>query len=103
MVEIRVIHTDGREASLEAPAGSVLMTTLHEAGFVDAICGGGASCASCAVRVDADWQARLPPAEEGEAMLLSAFDELGPDCRLSCQLTVDDPLKGLTVRLLEAR
>lgn len=100
MVAIRIIDGEGRLETLLAPSGSDLMSTLRGAGLVEAICGGGASCGTCAVRVEAAWREVLMPPDAPEAMMLEAFEMIGEGARLSCQIIVDERLDGLTLRLL---
>ena len=68
---------------------------------IDADCGGECSCATCHVLIDADWMTKVgQPSDQEESML-----DLNPDrevnSRLSCQISVNDDLDGIIVRLPE--
>lgn len=65
-------------------------------------CGGNCACATCHVFVENEWCDRVPAkAASEDAMLYGAAVERQPNSRLSCQLTMNDQLDGLVVRLPE--
>jgi len=67
---------------------------------IAADCGGGCTCATCHVIVDAHWLQQLPPPDADEAAMLdmtASPREAGS--RLSCCIVLDASLDGLTARL----
>ncbi len=103
MAEVHVTDRDGNVSAVDAPGGRPLMEVLRDANLgVEGICGGACSCGTCHVYVDPQWAERLPPASEDEQMMLDAikeFVDVRPTSRLSCQITVDDSLAGMTVEI----
>jgi 2Fe-2S ferredoxin len=61
--------------------------------------GGAISCGTCLVRLSPGWLAALPAASEDEAEMLEALDADG-ECRLSCQMVLDDGADGQTATLV---
>lgn len=100
MPRLLVTELDGAQRSIDAAAGASAMEALRAAGVagIDAVCGGQCSCATCHVHVDPDWAARLPPAGEFEAELISFLASYDPArSRLSCQIRMTNDLDGLPV------
>jgi ferredoxin, 2Fe-2S len=100
-VKVTFVQVDGVEKVIEnVKLGTSLMEVGRDAG-VDGIhgdCGGGCSCATCHVYVDARWQDIVGPADEIElATLDMASDVQQTNSRLSCQITVRPELDGLVV------
>jgi 2Fe-2S ferredoxin len=62
-------------------------------------CGGGCSCGTCHVFLDAAWMEAVTPAGKMEDSVLDFVDEVAPNSRLSCQIPSHDGLDGLVVRL----
>ena len=73
---------------------------------IDADCGGQLSCATCHVKVAADWldivNELAPPSDDERAMLEFAHE---PDdrSRLSCQISMTSRLDGLKVDVPETQ
>lgn len=103
MAEVRVTTRDGKQLTLEAPAGRPLMEALRDADTgVQGICGGMCSCGTCHVYVTAAWQDKLMPKGPDEEMMLEGIGELvevRPDSRLSCQIEMSEDLTGLEVEI----
>jgi 2Fe-2S ferredoxin len=103
MAEVHVTDRAGVRHTIEATNERPLMETLRDTNLgVLGTCGGQCACGTCHVYVNAEWAARLPPKSEDEQMMLDAIGELvevRPNSRLSCQLAVDDTLKGLEVEI----
>jgi 2Fe-2S ferredoxin len=100
---IRVVMTqdNGVERVIDnAPLGVSLMEVGRNAG-VDGIlgdCGGGCSCATCHVYIDAAWQTRVGAADDVEIATLDMVSHIQkPNSRLSCQIVLSAELDGLTV------
>ena len=106
MARISYIEYNGTGHMVEVATGdSVMQGAVGNAipGIV-AECGGGLACATCLCFVDAAWVDRLDPPSEAERQMLEFSphgDEAGS--RFSCQITVNDALDGLRVRLPESQ
>ena len=98
---VRFISHDGYEQDVHVASGTSLMHAAVDNGVpgILAECGGACSCATCHCYVDEAWLGRLPEAGEVEAQMLDFVTDAEPTSRLSCQITVDDTLDGLVVRL----
>ena len=104
MPKMTYFDRDGRVHVIEGEAGLSVMEAIRDSGFDDqfAICGGCCSCGTCHVHVDAAWQEKVGPPHADEADLLDSFDHRQPNSRLSCQISFEDELDGLTVRIAPA-
>lgn len=104
MTRIIYIQHDGTRHDVEANPGQSIMQAAID-NLIPGIlgdCGGVCSCATCHVYVDEAWKAALPPLSETEEFLLDGVPDREPaTSRLSCQLTVDEELNGMEVRLPE--
>lgn len=98
-MKIHVKDRNGRDEIIECDAGSSLMRVLAERDLVDATCGGECSCGTCQVYVRADDFARLSAPSEFERELLGGLTNTQPTSRLSCQITLDSGLDGLTLEI----
>jgi 2Fe-2S ferredoxin len=103
MPRILFLGPGGRRQEVKGLAGVSLMETAKQHGVVGivALCGGACACATCHVYVEAAWASRLPPAEDMELGMLEAAWEPRATSRLSCQITLNDDLDGLTVTVPE--
>ena len=70
---------------------------------IDADCGGGCACATCHVFVLDDWRDQTGEPDAMESSMLQLAEGVAENSRLSCQITVDDSLEGLTVRMPESQ
>jgi ferredoxin, 2Fe-2S len=102
MPTIIVVDPTSEVRRQTAACGVSLMEALRDLGAVDAICGGGASCGTCAVRVAAPWYQHLPAPDAAERVLLAGFEYNSEGSRLSCQILVDETMHGMTVHLITA-
>ncbi|MFT8244780.1 2Fe-2S iron-sulfur cluster-binding protein [Roseomonas sp. BN140053] len=104
MPNVSFLHPDGRQQTLELPAGDSVMhgAVAHGIAGIVAECGGNAMCATCHVYVEPEFLALLPAMSADEDALLdgTASDRL-PNSRLSCQIEMTAALDGLVVRLPE--
>ena len=101
-ITIHLRAADGRALRIPGRRGQSLMQAAVAAGVheIAADCGGLLSCATCHVFVDAPWHERLaPPSADELSMLELTAAPREHDSRLSCQITLDDELDGLAVRL----
>lgn len=90
--EQQVVEADVGQTVMEAATGALVRGIVGE-------CGGGCSCATCHVYVDAPWLAQLAPPDEMELGMLEGAVEPGPNSRLSCQIKVTEQLDGLIARI----
>ena len=103
MASILIIDSQGEGKALEIEDGLSLMEHIVDAGYdeVQAVCGGGCSCATCHVLITREAGA-LGDIEEGEQMLLEMTDNYDQNrSRLSCQIELDASHDGLEVTLVE--
>lgn len=99
---IKVKFPDGSQHRLEAPEGWRVMEVIRDYGLpIKAECGGACACATCHVKVGAQWLDLLaPPTDEEIEMLDGAFD-VDERSRLCCQILTDDALDGIEIELAE--
>lgn len=106
MPQVFVTQQDGRQMTLEVPAGRRLMEALRDGGTtVEGTCGGACSCGSCHVYVDEAWLLKLDTAQDDEREMIEAIGdviEVRPGSRLACQIQMTDALDGLTLTIAEA-
>ncbi|WP_424196494.1 2Fe-2S iron-sulfur cluster-binding protein [Ampullimonas aquatilis] len=88
--------------SLTVAAEGSLMTALRQAGLLNGVCGGCASCGTCRIEIEPDWYSRLPPPNRTETRLLATLNGTQPHHRLACQIQLDKTLDGLCLVLLQA-
>ena len=102
MVKITYIERSGRTRELEVAEGCSVMegAKANDVAGIAADCGGGCSCGTCHVHIDPEWTARVGPPNELEKATLDFADEVEPNSRLGCQITVTPELDGLVVRVV---
>ena len=66
---------------------------------IDADCGGSCACATCHVYVDKKWFNKLEKKSEAEQDMLDVAIEPNKFSRLGCQITVNDDLDGMVVKM----
>jgi len=101
MAEIIFRRADGASQSVQARNGFSLMEVAVNSGVdgIDGECGGGCSCATCHIYIDAAWLAAIEPATSYEQELLDCLDDVAVNSRLSCQLKVSDAVDGIIVTI----
>lgn len=101
MTELHIITREGETHTVAGQPGLSVMELIREAGVDEllAMCGGSCSCATCHVIVDARFVDRLPPMGEDENDLLDSSQYRNDRSRLSCQLSWEADLDGLTVQI----
>ena len=104
MTLVRFISADGESTQeVDAPSGSRLLEIAQAAGQpLEGTCEGQMACSTCHVIVDADDFAKLPGASEDEDDLLDLASHVTRTSRLACQITLDESLDRLTVRMPSA-
>lgn len=100
-IEINFISGDGSSTvSVKASAGDNLLTVAQIADQpLEGTCEGQMACSTCHVIVAADDFAKLPEASEMEEDMLDLAAGARRTSRLACQITLEDDLDGLTVRI----
>ena len=103
MPMITFILHDGSEQEVHVTAGTTVMHAAVDNGITGILadCGGACSCATCHCYVDEAWQNKTGEPGEVESQMLDFVMDPQPNSRLSCQITTDDELDGLVVRLPE--
>lgn len=100
MAKINVVKLDGTKTDIEVGVGTVLMESLRDSGFVDATCGGAASCGTCHVYFESADLAGEQTEDEGYMLEgLADFVEIKAGSRLSCQVNVEAKHEGCTIKI----
>ncbi|MEQ9314455.1 MAG: 2Fe-2S iron-sulfur cluster-binding protein [Henriciella sp.] len=105
MPTITYIDHDGTERPIEAKNGETVMETAikNSVPGIDADCGGACACATCHVYVDEAFMEKVGQPEDMEQSMLDFAENVRPNSRLSCQITVSDDLDGLKVTTPESQ
>jgi ferredoxin, 2Fe-2S len=105
MVKVSFMEHDGTLHSVQAPAGVSLMAAAVKNGVpgIDADCGGSCACATCQVYVDSAWSSILGEMSSDENDMLDFVRARMPNSRLSCQITINQDMEGLSVRMPESQ
>ena len=103
MVKVNFVSAEGEHNGLDISAGISVMEGAVRGGIdgIDADCGGELSCATCHVRIDPEWLARLAPPSQDEVDMLEYALEADGRSRLSCQIVLTEDLDGLVVHIPE--
>ena len=103
MTNIKYIEFNGEQHLVDVPNGLTVMegAIKNKIPGIDADCGGACACATCHVYIDNAWLEKIPQKEDGEEDMLDFAFEVKDNSRLSCQVTVNDDLDGLTVNIPE--
>ena len=101
MIHVHFISADGQNSQdVEAKSGDCLLDIGQAAGQpLEGTCEGQMACSTCHVIVDAEWFAKLPRAREEEEDMLDLATGATRTSRLACQITLNEGLDGLTVRI----
>ena len=102
LVQVQRDTTQRCSQSLTVAAEGSLLAALRQAGLLNGVCGGRASCGTCRIEVEPDWYSRLPPPNRTEARLLATLNGTHPHHRLACQIQLDKTLDGLCLVLSQA-
>jgi 2Fe-2S ferredoxin len=96
-----IVTRDGVEHEVENQGGTSVMEAIRDAGFdeLQAVCGGGLSCATCHVHVDEAYFDKFDAPSQDEADLLEWSENSTSCSRLSCQLKFSDAVDGLKVTI----
>ncbi len=99
MAKITYIDFQGEHRTIEAKTGETVMEVAvkNSVPGIDADCGGACACATCHVYVDEAFMDKVGAPEAMEQSMLDFAENVQPNSRLSCQITVSDALDGLKV------
>ena len=99
MAKITYIEHNGTRHEIDVPNGMTVMegAVKNMIPGIDADCGGACACATCHVYVDDAWMPKVGTPEGMEESMLDFAEDVRPNSRLSCQITVTDELDGLVV------
>ncbi len=106
MAKIKFIEHNGNEHEVEADNGLTIMQAAvnNSVPGIVAECGGACSCATCHVRIDNDWYAKIdPPSNMENEMLEFAMGFEENASRLSCQIKISDSLDGIVIHTPESQ
>ncbi|MBO6667827.1 2Fe-2S iron-sulfur cluster-binding protein [Parvibaculum sp.] len=101
---VKYVEANGNEYAVDADTGISAMEAAVRNGIpgIDGDCGGAAACATCHVYVDEGWIGKTGRAGEGlEQSMLEFAEDVRDNSRLACQITLDDRLDGLVLKLPE--
>ena len=101
MPKITYIEHNGKSHEIEVSNELSVMEGALQNNIpgIDADCGGSCACATCHVYVDEKWFDKLPKKESAEEDMLDMAYEPKKFSRLSCQITIEDSLDGLVVKM----
>lgn len=97
-------HAPDGDYNIDAPENRSLMDAAinNDVPGIVAECGGAASCGTCHVLVEDRFTSRVGAATGLELdMLVAVADDVRPNSRLACQVTVTADLDGLHVEVVE--
>jgi 2Fe-2S ferredoxin len=105
MTKIIYVDNGGTERVVEAANGESVMEAAVKNSIpgIDADCGGACACATCHVYVDASFMDKVGEQQEMEKSMLDFAENVQPNSRLSCQITICDALDGLKVTTPESQ
>ena len=101
MPKITYIEYNGKTHNVEVPNELSVMEGALQNNIpgIDADCGGACACATCHIYVDEKWFNKLPSKSEAEQDMLDMAIEPNKFSRLGCQITVNDDLDGMVVKM----
>ncbi|MFC7049892.1 2Fe-2S iron-sulfur cluster-binding protein [Emcibacter nanhaiensis] len=103
MPVIKFISPDGDEQDVEVDNGTSIMQAAVDNSIegIDGECGGTCSCATCHCYVDEAWMGKAGEADPVEQDMLEFVMDHRPNSRLGCQITMNDDLDGIIIRIPE--
>jgi len=101
MPKITYIEHNGKTHNIEVPNELSVMEGALQNNIpgIEADCGGACACATCHIYVDEKWFNKLPNKSESEQDMLDMAIEPNKFSRLGCQITVNDDLDGMVVKM----
>lgn len=103
MPAITFLEHDDTAHKVDAQAGLSLMEAAiaQQVPGIIGECGGSCICATCHVKVHPDWYELLGEPDGFEQSMLQGALGVTEHSRLGCQITVDENMDGLIVKLPE--
>jgi 2Fe-2S ferredoxin len=103
MPRITYLPIDGAPIEANPLPGMTLMEAalMADVPGIMGMCGGICSCATCHVVVAPEWRGKLTPPTPEERDMVDALTHSEPGSRLGCQVSINDDLDGLVVRVAE--
>ena len=100
-IEVTFTTRTGKRMPVTTEPGERLLDSALDALVPGIIgqCGGGATCATCHVKVADAWAGKLPEPEYDESELLSYVDNADESSRLACQIRLTEAMDALEVRV----
>ena len=100
MVRVQFITANGDKVAGQAVAGSRLLELAQGLGLsLEGTCEGQMACSTCHVILVDEWFDKVPPASPDEDDMLDLATGVARTSRLSCQITLDEALDGIIVRI----
>ena len=103
MTRITYVAPDDALYEVDVPDGESLMrgAVQNDIPGIVGECGGELTCGTCHVYIPVAWQDQTGTQSQGEQDLLSMMDDVRPESRLACQVTVTADLDGLATQISE--
>jgi 2Fe-2S ferredoxin len=99
-MQITFILKSGEERNVEFAENQTLLAVAEAGGLrLNTACEGFGVCGGCHVMIE-NLEDKLPEIAESEENTLDRVSGLSPKSRLACQLTLNESLDGLRVKLL---
>ena len=90
----------GEKHEFTVPVGTTVLEAAHNNNIdLEGACEGSLACSTCHVVVDKEFYNLLSEPSEDEEDMIDLAAGATRYSRLSCQITLDESLDGLTVRL----
>lgn len=104
MPRLIFVTRDGARREIDVQSGITLMeaATRNDIDGILGDCGGACSCATCHVYVDQAWIDKIPERSDMETDMLDCVENLRPNSRLACQITVAQHYDGLSLAVPES-
>jgi 2Fe-2S ferredoxin len=105
MPSVTYIEFNGTSHTVEGATGSSLMQTAVDNAIpgIDADCGGACACATCHIFLEPEWLDKTEEANPMETTMLQLAEGVSDNSRLACQITLEDELDGIVVRMPESQ
>jgi 2Fe-2S ferredoxin len=105
LAKVTYVEHDGTDHVVDVPVGTSVMkgAVRNNIPGIEALCGGGCSCATCHVHVAPEWRDKVGKGTDAEKEMLEFADEVDEHSRLSCQILVTEELDGLVVTMPESQ
>ena len=101
MPKVTYITPDGSKVVVEDGEGNLMNIAIeNQIEGIDGDCGGVCSCATCHIKLDAEWLEKTGPSSETETDMLEFEDNVDKTSRLGCQIKMTEELDGLVVTVV---